>query len=95
MRVLLLAVTAAVMGTLLLEHMRLQALSTPQRVVTQQPMRQEASASHAANDALKVEARASSSTAHMQQGNPAVQQAVGSQQEAPQDGLHELLPKKR
>lgn len=39
MRVLLLAVTAAVMGTLLLEHMRLKALTAPQQLV--QPVRQQ------------------------------------------------------
>lgn len=33
MRVLLLAVTAAVVGTLLLEHMRLKALTMPQQLV--------------------------------------------------------------
>jgi hypothetical protein len=37
MRVLLLAVTAAVMGTLLLEHMRLRALTAPQQLM--QPVR--------------------------------------------------------
>jgi hypothetical protein len=39
MRVLLLAVTAAVMGTLLLEHMRLKALTAPQHLA--QPIRHE------------------------------------------------------
>jgi hypothetical protein len=39
MRVLLLAVTAAVMGTLLLEHMRLKALTAPQHLT--QPIRHE------------------------------------------------------
>lgn len=46
MRVLLLAVTAAVMGTLLLEHMRLRALTAPQQLV--QPVR---NIQHSSNNA--------------------------------------------
>lgn len=94
MRVLLLAITAAVVGTLLLEHMRLKALTMPQQLL--QPM-QQASSFPAAGEPIYTAEASQSGHHHIQQqqqvAHSSVADAVPAHQmhELPQESLQPLL----